>query len=160
MRIKLVENIPLDTRIVAELIDDRDDLHLVWPLARWPFDHEQWQAVLDPQAGNKPFLVYTDTRLIGHAALRKKDEPGVYAVSFLYLQPDLRSGGLGEQMIGMLERYALTELQATNLTLVARTYNPRAIKCYRKCGFREYDREGTLIKMSKSVDSKGIKYAL
>ena len=156
MKLKLVENIPLDTRIVAGLIDDRDDLHLVWPLARWPFDHEQWQAVLDPQAGNKPFLVYHDERLIGHAALRKKEEPGVYAVSFLYLRPDLRSRGLGEQLIGMLERYALAKLNATNLILVARTYNPRAIKCYTKCGFREYGREGTLIKMSKPVDSKGI----
>ena len=151
MKIKLVENIPLNTRIVADLINNQDDLHLVWPLARWPFDHEQWREVLDPQQGNRPFLVYHENRLIGHAALRKGQEPGVYAVSFLYVSPRLRSRGLGAQMIGMLEKYAREDLKVTELILVARTYNPRAIKCYTNCGFNEYDRDGTLIKMSKPM---------
>ena len=53
---KLVENIPLDTQIIAEMINDRDDLYLVWPAANWPFDHQQWREVLDPSEGNKSFL--------------------------------------------------------------------------------------------------------
>ena len=152
MKIRLVENIPLNTRIVADLINDQDDLHLVWPLARWPFDHEQWREVLDPRQGNRPFLVYHENQLIGHAALRKGQEAGAYAVSFLYVSPPLRSRGLGAQMIGILEKYARETLNATKLILVARTYNPRAIRCYTNCGFRKYDRDGTLIKMSKSMD--------
>jgi hypothetical protein len=30
---KLVENIPLDTGIVARLLSSPDDLYLVWPIA-------------------------------------------------------------------------------------------------------------------------------
>jgi RimJ/RimL family protein N-acetyltransferase len=145
----LVENIPLDTQVIAGLMSDRQDLHLVWPLAKWPFDHDQWREVLDPDAGNKPFLVYEGKQLIGHAALRKTEESGVYTVSYLYLLPELRSKGLGETMIGLLEQYAREKLSARKLILVARTYNPMALRCYSKCGFQEDSREETLIRMSK-----------
>jgi RimJ/RimL family protein N-acetyltransferase len=145
----LVENIPLDTQVIASLISDREDLHLVWPKAKWPFDHDQWRGVLDPDAGNKPFLVFEGGQLIGHAALRKTEESDVYAVSFLYLLPRLRSQGLGENIIGLLEQYATEKLSAKKLTLVARAYNPMALRCYTKCGFKEYSREETLIRMSK-----------
>jgi RimJ/RimL family protein N-acetyltransferase len=146
---KLVENIPLDTQIVADLITDPDDLHLVWPQARWPFDHVQWQEVLDPDGGNKPFLVYDGSQLIGHAVLRRTDELQVYKISFLYLLPQLRSKGLGEELMALLEQYAKKRLSAEKLILVTRTYNPAAIRCYTKCGFHEYNRRGTLIEMSK-----------
>jgi RimJ/RimL family protein N-acetyltransferase len=146
---RLVENIPLDTNVIADLISDCDDLHLVWPKARWPFDHLQWQKVLDPRAGNKPFLVYQDHKLIGHAAICRTEKPGVYSLNYLYLLPQMRSRGLGEKMVGLLEQYAKEKLSARKLVLVTRTYNPRARKCYSKCGFKEYSREVTLIKMSK-----------
>ena len=151
---RLVENIPLDTQTIASLINDRDDLYLVWPKAKWPFDHKQWQEVLAPEAGNKAFLIYEGTELIGHAALRKAEETAVCVVSFLYLLPQLRSKGLGEKMIGLLEQYAKEKLSAKKLILVARTYNPMALKCYIKCGFKEYTREETLIKMSKVLESQ------
>ena len=146
---RLVENIPLNTQIIASLISDREDLHLVWPVAKWPFDHDQWREVLNPDAGNKPFLVFEGEQLIGHAALRKTEESDVYAVSFLYLLPRLRSQGLGENIIGLLEQYATEKLSVKKLILVARTYNPMALRCYTKCGFKEYTREETLIRMSK-----------
>ncbi|MDH3557649.1 MAG: GNAT family N-acetyltransferase [Deltaproteobacteria bacterium] len=145
----MVENIPLNTQIIASLISDREDLHLVWPVAKWPFDHDQWREVLNPDAGNKPFLVFEGEQLIGHAALRKTEESDVYAVSFLYLLPRLRSQGLGENIIGLLEQYATEKLSVKKLILVARTYNPMALRCYTKCGFKEYSREETLIRMSK-----------
>jgi RimJ/RimL family protein N-acetyltransferase len=148
---KIFENTPLDTKAIADLITTKDDLHLVWPLAKYPFDHNQWQKVLDPAEGNKSFFFYADNGCIGHAALRTTDNPCVYAVSFLYLLPAERSKGLGQKMIGMLEQYAQKNLSASRLTLVARTYNPKAIECYLKSGFREDSREGTLIRMSKSL---------
>jgi ribosomal protein S18 acetylase RimI-like enzyme len=146
---RFVENIPLDTKVIASLISDRENLHLVWPLAKWPFDHDQWREVLDPDAGNNAFLVYEGKQLIGHAALRKTEESDVYTVSYLYLLPRLRSQGLGETMIGLVEQYAREKLSAKKLILVARTYNPMALRCYTKCGFKEYSREEALIRMSK-----------
>ena len=153
---RLVENIPLDTNIIAYLISDRDDLHLVWPKARWPFDQVQWQKVLDPRAGNKPFLVYLGDKLIGHAAICQTEEPGVYSLNYLYLLPQMRSRGLGVKMVGLLEQYAREELVAKKLLLVTRTYNPGARKCYAKCGFREYSRAVTLIRMFKVLQPERV----
>jgi RimJ/RimL family protein N-acetyltransferase len=151
---RLVENVPLDTGTVADLLRDRDDLHLVWPLANYPFDHDQWKKVLDPEEGNVPFLVYQGALLIGHAALRRTEEPEVYALSFLYLIPELRSRGLGKEMVNLLANYASERLSAKKLTLKVRTYNPRALGCYLRCGFQEESREGTLIRMSKPLSER------
>jgi hypothetical protein len=37
----------------------------------------------------------------------------------------------------------------STLRLVVRDYNPRALKCYLHCGFKETGRDGTLITMEK-----------
>ena len=148
---KLIENNPLDTRVIADLIADRDDLNLVWPLAKFPFDHEQWQEALDPEVGNKSFLVFEGNQRIGHAALRVTENPQTYMVSFLFLLPEIRSKGHGTNLVGLIEKYAGERLYAVKLILVARDYNPRAVKCYTKSGFKEYGREGTLIRMQKTI---------
>lgn len=146
---ELVKNIPLNTNIIADLISDPNDLYLVWPKASYPFDHKQWEEALDPEAGHVSFLIYNDNKLIGQAALRKTEHNDTYSVSFLYIKPELRSKGLGEEMISHLEQYARNYLNAKKLSLVVRSYNPRAQKCYIKCGFIEEGREDTLIKMIK-----------
>lgn len=148
---ELVKNIPVDTNVIANLITDKDDLYLVWPKAKYPLDDEQWREAMNPEAGNVPFLIYDDSQLIGHAALLKTEDVNMYSVAFLYIKPTLRSKGMGEKMIALLEKYAKDYLQAKKLCLVVRTYNPRAQRCYLKCGFLEDSREDTLVKMSKQL---------
>lgn len=55
---KIVENDPLNTVVLEKMFSDPEDLHLVWPVAHWPFDHGQWEQVLDPAKGAISFLVY------------------------------------------------------------------------------------------------------
>ena len=148
---ELVENIPLDTHAIANLIADRKDLFLVWPLAKYPFDHDQWKGVLNPQTGNKPFLIHEGDRIIGHAALCVTEDPLVFSVSFLYLLPELRAQGLGKKLMALLEAYARKRLRAKQLVLKARIYNPRALYCYARCGFHEISRAGSSIRMSKTL---------
>ena len=149
---KLVENIPVDTHTLEGLIKDRKDLFLVWPAAKFPFDHEQWREVLNPDEGNISFFVYNDHELIGHASLRKTQVQGMYALCYLYLLPDIRSKGWGARMVALLEDYAREKLSARQLVLRARTYNPRAVRCYEKAGFKAFNRDGTLINMLKVLD--------
>ena len=149
---KLVENIPVDTHTLEGLIKSRKDLFLVWPAAKFPFNHEQWREVLNPDEGNISFFVYNDHELIGHAALRKTQVQGMYALCYLYLLPDIRSKGWGARMVALLEDYAREKLTARQLVLRARTYNPRAVRCYEKAGFKAFNRDGTLINMLKVLD--------
>lgn len=151
MALSLVENRPLKTRPVAALLSDRYDVYLVWPEARWPFDHAQWRKALDPESGRHGFLIYDRDRPVGHAALIASRDPGVYSLCFLYLRPEIRSRGRGGLTINLLERYARQRLSAWKLLLRVLDHNLPAITCYRKCGFREYDRAGPLIKMRKEL---------
>lgn len=96
---QLVKNSSLDSSKIASLISTKDDLFLVWPIAKWPFDHRQWAEVLDPGKGNVSFIIREGSKSIGHAALLNKGVPDTYSVSFLYLLPDDRSQGVGRSMI-------------------------------------------------------------
>jgi RimJ/RimL family protein N-acetyltransferase len=146
---ELVENSPLDTGKIASLISNKDDLFLVWPIAKWPFDHQQWAEALDPGKGNVSFIICERGKPVGHAALLNKGAPDTYTISFLYLLPDYRSQGMGRCVVAALEDYALRTFGAKRLLLVVRDYNPRALKCYLHSGFKETGREGTLITMEK-----------
>jgi len=150
--LELKVNNPLDTRILAAMFGKREDLHLVWPYAHHPFDHNQWQEVLDPAKGNWSFLVHWDGILAGHAALRVSDTPGTCHVSFLYLKTEFRSRGIGRRMVEGIEAFARDRLNARQLTLVVRSYNPPAQRCYLNCGFKPYAQEGTLIRMEKDLE--------
>jgi len=153
--IELAENIPLDTTMISKLISDRNDLFLVWPKAKYPFDHHQWAEMLNPENGHKSFLIYKQKKLVGHSALLLTDSPHTYRISFLYLSPQHRSQGLGRKTVVCLENYAFRKLEAEKLTLVVRDYNPIAYQLYIKCGFKEYGHKGSLLQMAKDITDKG-----
>jgi len=148
---KLVKNFPLDTAVLKELFSDPEDLSLVWPVAHWPFDHEQWQQVLDPGKDAISFLVHEGEILIGHAALDRAENPATRMVRFLYIAPEHRSRGAGQRMIALLEEYARDRLGAKRLELKVRSFNNRAMRCYEKCGFTEFFRKDTLVMMGKDI---------
>jgi len=148
---KLVENHPLNTAVLEKMFSDPEDLSLVWPVAHWPFDHGQWQQVLDQGKGAISFLVYEEKTLIGHAALDRAENPATRMVRFLYIAPEHRSRGAGQRMIALLEEYARERLGAKRLELKVRSFNGRALRCYEKCGFTEFFREDTLVLMGKDI---------
>lgn len=147
----IIENEPLNTVLLERMIKDPDDLSLVWPLARYPFDHEQWKEVLDPGKGAISFLVYEGDSLVGHAALDRGEDPQTRVVRFLYIIPELRSQGLGQKLLSLLEDYAREKLGAKRLILRVRSFNERAIGCYAKSGYLEFFREGSLMMMGKDI---------
>ena len=146
---ELVENDPLDVAKIGQLISGKDDLFLVWPDAKFPFDSQEWERLFREDIRNKSFFAYENGVLIGHAALFAKSESSVYGVAFMFISETYRSRGAGEEMLRLLEELAVNQLHATKLVLQVRDYNPRAITCYMKRGFQEYQREGTLILMEK-----------
>ncbi len=148
---EIIENYPLNTKILEQMIKDQEDLRLVWPMARYPFDHEQWGQVLDREKGAISFLVYDGESLIGHAALDRAEEPHTRVVRFLYLIPELRGQGLGQKLMVLLEQYAREKLGATRLVLRVRNFNEKAVGCYAKSGFSVFFRDGNLLMMEKDI---------
>jgi [ribosomal protein S18]-alanine N-acetyltransferase len=147
----LQPNSPLDLATLGSLLADKQDLALVWPDARFPFDRDQWRATLTPRPGNRSFFVAGDGEIIGHAALLETEETGVLAVSYLYIRPEQRGQGLGHQLMMLIEAEAARITGTSALRLKVRTYNPRAAHLYEAAGYSPVQREDTLIIMRKQL---------
>jgi [ribosomal protein S18]-alanine N-acetyltransferase len=147
----LKPNSPLDLLALGAMLSNKDDLSLVWPDAKFPFDPQQWRAALTARDGSKSYFVAREGRTIGHGALLGTEEEGVLAVSYLYVVPDQRGRGLGYQLMALLEAEAKQTGRASALRLRVRTYNPRAAHLYAACGFVPSERDGTLIIMRKNL---------
>ena len=59
-------------------------------------------------------------------------------------------------MVERLEAFARDRLNVRQLTLVVRSYNPPAQRCYLNSGFKPYAQEGTLIRMAKEIGVDGV----
>ena len=97
--LSLVANHPLDLVKLGQLLSDQDELFLVWPDARFPFDPEQWRERLSSQPDNRSYFIVHEAEIIGHAALLATDEPHALAVSHLFIRPDRRGRGFGSELI-------------------------------------------------------------
>jgi RimJ/RimL family protein N-acetyltransferase len=150
--LSLIPNHPLDLVALGALLSDEDELSLVWPDAKVPFDPEQWRETLSSGPGSRSFFVANDGAIVGHAALLETDEPGVLAVSYLFIRPDQRDRGFGREMIALLEGEAKKVAGVTALRLRVRTYNPRAAHVYKSSGFTKSYQDGTLVIMRKPLN--------
>src|SRR5438309_926537 len=117
----LKPNCPLDLLAVAAMLSSKDDLSLVWPDARFPFDPEQWRAALTARDGSRSYFLALEERTIGHGALLGTEEEGVLALSYLYILPDQRGRGFGYQLMTLLEAEAIKTGRASALRLRVRT---------------------------------------
>jgi ribosomal-protein-alanine N-acetyltransferase len=142
---------PSDLSWFAAMVADENDLKLIWPEARFPFDVEQWRERLTRSAANTCYRVCRGDDVIGHAALLETEQDGIRSVSYLYIAPAARGEGLGSRLMTAIEARARACADIRALQLRVRTYNPRAEHIYRKAGFHEIAREGTLVIMRKDL---------
>ena len=149
--LRLVPNDPLDLETLGALLSDQDQLFLVWPVAKFPFDAAQWRERLTARPGNRSYFVTIDNDTIGHAALLETEEPGTLEMSYLFVRPDRRGHGFGKALVVLLEREARTFPGAGNLRLRVRSYNPRAAHVYEAAGFARVATDDTLVLMRKSL---------
>ena len=147
---QLVPNTPPDLDRLGALLSDKDDLLLVWPEARFPFDREQWRERLSSHPANRSYFVARDDETIGHVALLETEEARTLAVSFVFVKPQHRGRGLGVDLMALVEREAMT-LGARALRLRVRTYNPRARRVYEAAGFVQSAQTDTLVIMRKQL---------
>jgi RimJ/RimL family protein N-acetyltransferase len=149
--LSLVPNRPLDLVTLGQLLSDKDELFLVWPEARFPFDAEQWRERLLARPGNRSYFVAHDGEIIGHAALQETDEPQALAMSYLFIRSDRRGRGLGRELVAQLEAEARRHPDVRALKLRVRSYNARAMHLYQAAGFAKAEQDGTLVVMRKSL---------
>ena len=92
---------------------------------------------------NYNFFIVTldDDKLIGTVGLEKFDAINRTATLGIFIgDKEYRSQGYGTEAIKLILDYGFNYLNLNNIKLDLMSFNERALKCYQKCGFKEYGR--------------------
>ena len=99
---------------------------------------EAWVANLGGD-GCIEWVVEAERRFLGTTRLHSLHAASArYAVGFF--DPSQLGRGYGTEVTGLVLDHAFRELHLEQLTLAVLAFNERAIRCYRRCGFREIGR--------------------
>ncbi len=89
------------------------------------------------------FVIVTldNDKMIGTVSLEKIDYLNRNATLGIFIgEEDYRNNGYGTEAICLILEYGFNYLNLNNIDLKVMEFNPRAIECYRKCGFKEMGR--------------------
>ena len=92
---------------------------------------------------NYNFFIVTldDDKLIGTVGLEKFDAINRTATLGIFIgDKEYRSQVYGTEAIKLILDYGFNYLNLNNIKLDLMSFNERALKCYQKCGFKEYGR--------------------
>ena len=92
---------------------------------------------------NYNFFIITlnEDKLIGTVGLEHYDAINRTATLGIFIgDKDYRNEGYGTEAIKMVLDYGFNYLNLNNIKLDLMSFNERALKCYTKCGFKEYGR--------------------
>jgi aminoglycoside 6'-N-acetyltransferase len=109
-------------------------------VARWwgRFDSDRVQReLIDPDDGTVTFAVEAGGQVIGLIQYWEEHEPDYrHAAIDIFLHPDWQGRGLGADAIRTLARYLFAKRGHHRLTIDPAAHNHRAIRSYRRVGFR------------------------
>ncbi|UOQ84388.1 GNAT family N-acetyltransferase [Gracilibacillus salinarum] len=99
-------------------------------------DKEDLEEFLDPQKrGNTTYAVLNNNELIGFLSAKQTDDLTVEIG--LGLRPELTGRGYGEAFLKTSIAFLRSKLNPEKINLSVATFNQRAIKVYKKIGFKE-----------------------
>ncbi|WP_404469614.1 GNAT family N-acetyltransferase [Sutcliffiella horikoshii] len=101
-------------------------------------DEEDLEEFLDCKArGNYMFAVMIEDELIGFFSVSQA-AANVYDIG-LGMRPDLTGNGRGTEFLHACMDFVQSRFTVDKITLSVATFNQRAIKVYRKVGFKDMD---------------------
>ncbi len=82
-----------------------------------------------------------EDKLLGTVSLERIDNINRCATLGIFIgEKDYFSNGYGTEAIKLILDYGFNYLNLHSINLNVMDFNPRAIRCYEKCGFKEYGR--------------------
>jgi ribosomal-protein-alanine N-acetyltransferase len=97
------------------------------------------------EPGTVEWVVDAEGQFLGTARLHSFREDGSarYAVGFF--DPERLGRGFGTEVTAVVVEYAFGSLGLQRLDLAVLEFNERAIRCYKRCGFREAGRASDVV---------------
>jgi len=130
-------------RFVAWINDQEVARHLDFYRPISLEDEERWFAAVATSASDSVFTLETVTgEHIGSIGLHQIDTRARSAMLGVFIGEKRFWGkGYGTEAVQLLLEYAFDQLNLHRVFLYVHEHNPRAVRCYQKCGFVQ---EGTL----------------
>ncbi|MDQ0317448.1 GNAT family N-acetyltransferase [Amorphus orientalis] len=149
--LRVRRNQPFDLAPLARLLVEEEDIALINPNAKYPFDPLEWQEKWLNEPDDASFyLVDENDREVGFFALRVGIGPEVRHLVYVFVEPESR-GGAGVRLTEIAEE-AARELGALSITLKAETDNEAAMRLYDGAGYEELSRRQGMATMRKDLD--------
>lgn len=114
----------------------REGIYSVYNLPDWETMKKSGFGLTVKEKREEAFMAVVDENnsFSGFVRLREKDGKVIIAVG---LKPELCGKGLGSQVMKLLIDECSKRFPNKTITLEVRTFNIRAIKCYKRAGFKE-----------------------
>jgi ribosomal protein S18 acetylase RimI-like enzyme len=149
-QITLRRNKPFDLTPLGRLLTDPEDLALVNPNAKHPFDALEWQEKWLHEMDDASFYLLDGAgNEVGFFALRVGVGPEVRHLTYVYVDEAAR-GGAGAQMTALVEQ-AARELGALSITLKVELDNAPALNAYHSAGYEELARRNGMATMRREL---------
>ncbi|MGP4106430.1 GNAT family N-acetyltransferase [Virgibacillus sp. L01] len=100
-------------------------------------DEEDLAAFLDANKRNYTYVVTKDSEVVGFFSFNRTENNTIDIG--LGMRPDLTGGGSGSEFIKAGMEFAKSTYSPDKITLSVATFNQRAIKVYRKIGFKDVE---------------------
>ncbi|MEF2551078.1 GNAT family N-acetyltransferase [Aurantimonas sp. A2-1-M11] len=141
-------NAPFDLAPLARMLVEEDDLALVNPNAKHPFDPLEWQEKWLNEADDASFYLVDETgREVGFFALRVGIGPEVRHLVYVFVEAAAR-GGAGARLAALAEE-AARDLGAISITLKVELDNEPALRVYEAAGYEELSRRNGMATMRR-----------
>ena len=141
---------PFDPFPLERLLSDPEELALVNPGAKVPFDPMEWDRIWLGEIDDAAFYLVDDTdREVGFFALRAGIGPEQRHLVYVFVE-EARRGGAGTRLAELAEEAAL-DLRALTITLKVELENAPARALYLSRGYEDLGESGGMAIMRKDL---------
>ena len=133
-----------DVEIFTEWLNDfetTDYLGRSGYLVSFEAEKKYLEQNADNQNINFVMVTLENDKMIGTVSLEQIDNINRTATLGIFIgDKEYRSRGIGTEAIKLILDYGFHYLNLQNIKLNLMAFNERALRCYQKCGFKEYGR--------------------
>ena len=151
MALHIRKNAPFELITLGEMLTDPNDLALVNPNAKHPFDPLEWQEKWLGDLDDESFyLLDAQGHEVGFFALRVGIGPEVRHLTYVFVDEAMR-GGAGAEVARLTET-AARGLGALSITLKVELDNAPARNLYLSAGYEELGARNGMATMRRDLD--------
>jgi ribosomal-protein-alanine N-acetyltransferase len=97
------------------------------------------------EAGTVEWVVDAEGQFLGTTRLHSFREDGSARFAVGFFDPERLGRGFGTEVTAVVLHYAFGSLGLRRLDVAVLEFNERAIRCYKRCGFREVGRSSEVV---------------